>query len=81
MHTVVIYDIPDDGRRARIADACMDYGLDRVQYSAFYGRLGRNHQEELLLLISQVLGDSPGNVQLIPICERDWRSRLSLEQT
>jgi CRISPR-associated protein Cas2 len=80
MHTLLVYDIPDDRARARIADACLDYGLDRIQYSTFYGRLGRGHREELLALIGQILDDQPGNVQLVAICERDWRGRLSLEQ-
>lgn len=79
MHVVVIYDIPHDGMRALVAEACLDYGLDRVQYSSFYGRLGRNHQEELMILISQILGERPGKVELIPVCERDWQSRLCLE--
>ncbi|HEC21554.1 MAG TPA: CRISPR-associated endonuclease Cas2 [Chloroflexi bacterium] len=80
MHVLVVYDIPGDRTRARVADACLDYGLDRIQYSAFYGRLSRPHQESLMVEISQVVGDDPANVQLIPICERDWRTRLSLEQ-
>lgn len=79
-HVLVVYDIPSDRLRAKIADACLDYGLDRIQYSAFYGRLIRTHQESLMLIIHKVLGKAPGNVQLIPICDRDWRSRLSLEQ-
>jgi CRISPR-associated protein Cas2 len=40
---LVIYDIPHDGTRGKVADMCLDYGLDRIQYSAFTGQLTRTH--------------------------------------
>ena len=45
MHCLLVYDISDDRIRTKIADACLDYGLDRFQYSAFYGNISRNYQE------------------------------------
>ncbi len=80
MQCILVYDIPDDGKRAKIADACLDYGLDRIQYSAFVGPLLPTHQEELMLKIKQVLGKRPGNVQLFPLCEEDWHKRQVLVQ-
>lgn len=80
MHLLLIYDIPDDRARARIADACLDFGLDRVQYSAFYGKLSQPHRESLMVLLEQTLGDLAGSIQLIVICEADWRKRIVLEQ-
>lgn len=74
----VIYDIVEDRARTKIADACLDYGLDRVQYSAFYGRLSRNQQESLMLEVAQLLGKGAGNIQLIPINDRDWEKRLEV---
>ena len=76
MQCIVVYDIPDDGIRARIADICLDYGLERIQYSAFIGDLGRVHQEELMQKVKKRLGKKPGNIQLFPICEKDWQQRL-----
>lgn len=76
---LVIYDIPHDGTRTKISELCLDYGLDRVQYSAFEGQLRRTHQEELMLKVKKVLGKRPGDVRLIPICEKDWLSRLSVK--
>lgn len=78
--TLVIYDIPDDGARTKVADACLDYGLDRVQYSAFAGELSRNHQEALMLRIRQRLGKKAARVQLVPVCERDWERRIEIDQ-
>lgn len=80
MRCLLIYDIVDDGVRTKVADFCLDYGLDRVQYSAFMGELGSNHQEELMLKIEARLGESAAKVELFPICKQDWRNRLRIEQ-
>lgn len=78
MHLLLLYDISHDGTRAKIADACMDYGLDRVQYSAFVGWLSRNHQEELMLKIEALLDDKPGRVLLIPVSRDDWQATIMI---
>ncbi len=80
MQCLVVYDIVDDNKRGKIADVCQDYGLDRIQYSAFLGDLAATHQEELMLKLQSVLGKLPGNVQLFPICEKDWRGRRIIDQ-
>lgn len=80
MQTLVIYDIPDDRARTRIADACLDYGLLRLQYSAFIGDLSRTHQEELMLQIKRRLGRKAGNVQLFPLDEQTWNRRRVIDQ-
>lgn len=77
--TYVLYDIPDDGVRAKIADVCKDYGLDRIQFSAFCGRLTRNKREELFLRLGDVLGQRPGKLLLQPVCEKDIRNGLRVE--
>jgi len=80
MQCILVYDIPDDGKRTKIADACLDYGLDRIQFSAFVGPLLPTHQEELMLKIKKLLGKRPGNVQLFPLCVEDWQKRRVLVQ-
>lgn len=75
MQCVLVYDIPDDAKRLKVADACLDYGMDRIQYSAFLGNLAVTHQEELMLKVKRLLGKHAGNVQLFPICEKDWGAR------
>jgi CRISPR-associated protein Cas2 len=79
MYLLLIYDISHDGTRTKIASACEDYGLDRIQYSAFSGQLSRNHQEELMLQIRALLADKTGYVQLIPVASDDWARRLQIE--
>lgn len=80
MNCLLVYDIPDDQTRTKIADFCLDYGLDRIQYSAFVGNLSRTHQEELMLKIKKRLGKKAGKVQLFPLCAKDWEARLELIQ-
>ena len=80
MQCLLVYDIVDDGKRAKIADMCLDYGLDRIQYSAFVGPLLPTHQAELMLRIKQALGKRPGNVQLFPVCDEDWQKRRVIAQ-
>jgi len=78
-HCLLVYDISHDRTRTRVADLCLDYGLDRIQYSAFTGTLSRNHQEELMLAIKRLLGRWGGNVQLYPLCAKDWSTRQVIE--
>jgi CRISPR-associated protein Cas2 len=74
-----VYDISDDRTRARVADVCLDYGLDRIQYSAFLGTLARTHQEELMLRIKRLVQRHGGNVHLYPLCAKDWAERQVIE--
>lgn len=78
--TLVMYDIEEDKARAKIANACQDYGLDRAQFSAFIGLLSRNHQEELMMRIEQILQDKRGRVQLISVGQREWQNRIIIGQ-
>ena len=77
-HVLVVYDIPHDGTRTKVASICEDYGLDRVQYSAFAGELQKVHQEELMAKLRRRLGKLPGKISLFAICERDWRARIEI---
>ena len=75
---LLIYDIPNDRLRTRIADACLDYGLNRIQYSAFVGKLSRTHREELQLKLKRILGRQPGVIQTYSFCQDCWNSRALL---
>ena len=80
MPCLVIYDIPDDRVRTKIAELCLDYGLDRIQYSAFVGKLGSMHRRELMARIQRKIGRKAAKVQLISVAEEDWEQRLVIEQ-
>ena len=80
MRCLLIYDIAHDGVRTKVADACLDYGLERIQYSAFFGELSHMHQRELLLKIKRGIGKHSANVQLFPLDEKSWSGRRVIEQ-
>lgn len=68
---LVIYDIEDDRTRGRISERCKDFGLERVQYSAFYGSLSRSKREELGMKLEEELGGKDGKIWIQPICAKD----------
>jgi CRISPR-associated protein Cas2 len=80
MHCLVIYDIPNDRARQRVADACLDYGLQRIQYSAFAGNLSRAHQRALFGEITRRLKCHTANVLLFVFDAKTWSERRTLEQ-
>jgi CRISPR-associated protein Cas2 len=80
MRCLLIYDIAHDGTRTKVSDACLDYGLQRIQFSAFMGELSWTLQKELLLKIKRRIGSYDANVQLFPLDEKSWTSRRVIEQ-
>ncbi len=80
MRCLLIYDIPDDRTRTRVSDACLDYGLERVQWSAFLGELNQTLQRELLLKVQNILGKKAAKVRLLPINEVMWQQQRVIEQ-
>jgi CRISPR-associated protein Cas2 len=79
LRTLVIYDIENDKIRLRISETCLDYGLARIQYSAFLGTLNRNKREELFLHLTSILDDNAGKIMLQPICHKDVKDVLVKE--
>ena len=80
MMCLLVYDITDDRARSKVADDCLDYGMERIQFSAFWGNLSRTYQEELIRKVKKRLGKKPGKIQLFPVCEKDVRQRLEVIQ-
>jgi CRISPR-associated protein Cas2 len=80
MRYLLIYDIPHDGVRTKVADACLDYGLERIQYSAFLGNLTRTHQQELWQKIKHRIGKHTAVIHLYPLDEKSWSGRHILDQ-
>lgn len=79
VQTLVIYDIVDDRLRTKISETCKDYGLQRIQYSAFLGDLNRNRREELQQRLKRLLGKKEGNIQIYPLCDKDVALRVEIQ--
>ncbi|MEW5920393.1 MAG: CRISPR-associated endonuclease Cas2 [Bacillota bacterium] len=78
MQTLIIYDIPSDRIRNKIGEACKDYGLERIQYSAFLGEMNHNRREELRLRLQRTLGKEEGNIQIYPFCDKDMKLKKEI---
>jgi CRISPR-associated protein Cas2 len=78
LRALVMYDVEDDRVRYRVSEVCLDFGLERIQFSVFRGKLNRNKREELLLKLTQTLGDEAGKILIQPMCEDDFKSALEL---
>ncbi|PKM82814.1 MAG: CRISPR-associated endonuclease Cas2 [Firmicutes bacterium HGW-Firmicutes-13] len=78
MKTLVIYDIPSDKIRNKIGEACKDYGLQRIQYSAFLGDINHNRRDELYQRLRRTLGKEDGNIQIYPFCDKDIRLKREI---
>jgi len=76
--TYVVYDIGDDRVRGRVASACKDYGLERIQYSAFRGSLDTSRRNELATRLADTLGQEIGRILVLPVCERDAQAKREL---
>ncbi len=77
---VLIYDIENDRLRTRAADICLNYGLERIQFSAFFGKLNRNRRQELALQLQREIGSESGRIRIIPVCEQDLKEMWVLDQ-
>ena len=76
--TLVMYDIENDRVRYRVSEVCLDFGLERIQFSVFRGKLNRNKREELLMRLTDILGDEIGKILIQPMCEEDFQAALEL---
>lgn len=79
MKTLLIYDIVDDKLRTKIANKCKDYGLTRIQYSAFFGEMTTNRREELAMALRKLLGKHWGRIHFFPMCDKDLRLMKVIE--
>lgn len=77
---VLVYDIEDDRLRTRVSEICLDYGLERIQFSAFFGKLNRNRRQELALRLAREIENASARIRMFPICEDDLKEMWSLEQ-
>lgn len=76
----VIYDITNNKTRGRIARACKNKGLYRVQKSAFLGKLNRTQIAELKAICNDIIDPAVDSVYIFPMCEEDFKKVQLLGQ-
>ncbi len=80
MLTWIIYDISKNRTRSRVAKACKDKGLYRVQKSAFLGNLNKNQIDELRIMCDEIIDAEVDSVYIFPMCDDDFRKVKLLGQ-
>lgn len=73
MLTWVVYDISKDRTRTKIANRCLDFGLERVQKSVFLGDIPPNRVEEILQFSGELLNLETDAVYVFPMCKDDFQ--------
>lgn len=76
----VIYDIVEDKKRTKIAKACKNKGLYRVQKSVFLGTLNNNQLDELKIMCGDAIDADIDSVYIFPMCEDDFKKVKLLGQ-
>ena len=81
MRYLIIYDISNDNLRLNVAETLKDYGLSRIQYSAFVGNMKRNKLNSLIVDLRKLIGDTPENIQIFPLCDTCFKRRRLIGKT
>jgi CRISPR-associated protein Cas2 len=76
LRVIVTYDISNDKARKKVSDCCLDYGLDRAQYSVFSGTLKATHVRALAKALGELVKE--GHVMIVPIAADDWDRRMEI---
>ena len=66
MQTLVIYDVSSDRLRERLANRLFDYGLQRVQLSAFSGELNPHDRHAMLKELANFVGSERDRIYVAP---------------
>ncbi len=77
LRVLVIYDISNDRIRLKVSETCLDYGLDRLQYSVFTGLLKPVHMRELSKRLKKLTKED-GHILVLPVSADDWQRRVSI---
>lgn len=73
MKVLVVYDITNDSLRNKIADVLKDFGLVRIQKSAFIGYLASEERKDLEKVLSRMNLEGNDRTDIFPICDRDLK--------
>ena len=67
MILLALYDISNDAERTRISELCLDFGLERIQYSVFLGELDRKLHKLFLKNLNEKLPQEKFNIRVFEI--------------
>ena len=65
---LICYDIVEDPIRNQVSYVCKEYGLDRIQYSVFFGKLNKTQKKEIQVKFKDIIDKTNSNIHIIVIC-------------
>jgi len=68
-----MYDIKKDRARTKIAKACLQAGLYRVQYSVFLGTIEADRRDSLQLQIEELMDEEEDSVYIFPMSKDELK--------
>jgi len=74
--TLVVYDISDTKLRNKVAEILKDWGLKRIQYSAFIGDLTSQERRDLAEFLRRLKLSERDKIDIFPICIRDLKLHI-----
>lgn len=69
----VVYDIQSTPRRSKVAKACKEQGLYRVQKSVFLGNINANEIDEIAVRCEDLIDSENDRVYIFPFCDQDFK--------
>lgn len=76
---LVAYDIKREAVRRRVAEACQDFGLVRIQWSVFLGPLDTRYHGRLMEALARPVAGQVGTIDCFMICAADAPRRRHLD--
>jgi CRISPR-associated protein Cas2 len=75
-----MYDIKNDKARTKIAKACEQSGLNRVQYSVFLGTIEKNEKDTLEIILEELMDKNTDSVYIFPMSKDELKQTVLLGQ-
>ncbi|MBD3408041.1 MAG: CRISPR-associated endonuclease Cas2 [Candidatus Lokiarchaeota archaeon] len=75
---IVVYDITNDNLRNKISECLKNYGLERIQYSGFFGDLTKFGLKSLQVDLKKLMNDrdETDSVIIIPVCNSCFKNKV-----
>ena len=73
----VIYDISNNSNRLKVSEECKNFGLVRIQKSAFIGKMTKNTAEMLAIKCKEII-EKNDCVFIIPSCSNCFSDKIIL---
>lgn len=76
----ILYDIEKDKPRTKVAKACLQSGLYRVQKSVFLGTIDENEKDILQLRIEELINEETDSVYIFPMGKGELKQTALMGQ-